>query len=172
MSETTPQDFNLDEWLSGASRPTRSVRIFRDGGLLAELDELGRQIEVAEAIPDDERSLSDESPARLRAKYAEMSERFVAGAINVRVHGHDLDESRAIIGDRTAVSEREAINKDLVHAGLVFPQMSREQFDVFLSKIGPAQWERLKQTYTAACGAEVKPSADFLPRASTPADGE
>jgi hypothetical protein len=171
LSET-PETFDLDAWLSGASRPTRSVRIFQKGAMLAELDELGRKIELAEAVGDEERSLSDESPARLRAKYADLSEQFASSALDVRVHGHDVDETRAIMGERFEKTQHEAISKDLVHDALEFPKMSREQFDVFLSKIGPHQWERLKETYTAACRAEVTPSADFLPHAFTPDDSE
>lgn len=166
MSDT-PDTFDLDAWISGASRPTRSVRIYQRGDMLAELDELARKIELAESAPDEERSLSSDSPARLRAKYAELSEKFASTALDVRVQGHDVDETREIMGERFEKTQAEAVNKDLVHAGLVFPEMTREQFATFLKKIGPAQWERLKSTYSSACRDLPKPSADFLPQLST-----
>ena len=96
MTET-PETFDLDAWLSGASRPQRSVRIYQRGDMLAELDELGREIELAEAADDAERSLTDASPAALRQKYAELSEQFAASCLDVRVQGHDVDETREML---------------------------------------------------------------------------
>ena len=168
----TPETFDLDAWLAGASRPQRSVRIYQRGDMLAELDELGREIELAEAVGDAERSLTDASPAALRQKYAELSEKFAASCLDVRVQGHDVDETREIMGDRHDKSQVSAVEKDLVHDALVYPKMTREQFGKFLSAIGPAQWERLKVTYSAACHEIAQPSADFLPQSSTADDTE
>lgn len=170
MSETTPEDFDLDAWLSGASRPTRSVEVYQRGELLASLDELARKIELAEALGEGERSLSDPSPARLRAKYAELSEEFAAGALTVRVQSSTAEEERKIIASRTA-TKADLINRDLVHAALVFPKMAREQFDVFVDRIGAHQWEKVRNAYQSACTDEPAPSADFLPHASTPDEG-
>ena len=172
MSEQTPQTFNLDEWLSGASRPTRSVQIFQRGDMLAELDELGRKIERAEAADDGQRAVSEKGPLALRYEYAKKLEEFSATSIDVRVHGHDVDETRDIMAERYEKSDVPAINRDLVFDALVFPEMTREQYDLFVDKIGPAQFENIKGAYTAACNAEVKPSADFLPPVSTPDDSE
>ena len=59
----------------------------------------------------------------------------------------------------------------LIFDALVSPKMSREQFDRFMSGIGPAQQDRVAEAYTRACGEVPEPSADFLPQLSTP-DGE
>jgi hypothetical protein len=168
----TPETFNLDAWLSGASRPTRSVRIYQSGEMLAELDELAREIQDAEADDTGERSLSAPSPDKLRAKYADLLAKFNEASIDVRVHGHDEDETREIMGERFEKTKQSEVIKDLIFDALVFPKMSREQYDLFASKIGPAQFAEIASAYTAACRAQPKPSADFLPRASTPDDSE
>lgn len=165
MSEATPEDFDLDAWLSGASRPTRSVQIYQRGDMLATLDELARKIELAEAVGDEERSLTDPSPARLRATYAQLSEDFAESALNVRIHAHSEDERKEIIAGRKR-GDMAAIYRDLVHAALTFPVMPREKFDAFLEKIGPG-WDKLKAAYDELCAGYDQPSADFLPHAST-----
>lgn len=168
----TPETFDLDAWLSGASRPQRSVRIFQRGDMLAELDELGREIELAEAVGDAERSLTDASPTTLRQKYAELSEEFAASCLDVRVQGHDQDETKEIMGERFAQSDIPAVERDLIFDALVYPKMTREQYDRFVGAIGPAQFEAIKSAYTSACRALPKPSADFLPQSSTADDTE
>jgi hypothetical protein len=171
MTEQTPQTFDLDAWLSGASRPARSVQIFQRGEMLADLDELGRKIERAEANDTGEHSLAD-SPARLRAKYADMLEKFSETSLDVRVHGHDEDETREIMGERFEKLKQPEVIRDLIFDGLVSPKMTREQYNTFVSKIGPAQFAEIAGAYNEACRALPKPSADFLPRASTPEDSE
>lgn len=163
----TPETFDLDAWLAGASRPQRSVRIYQRGDMLAELDELGREIELAEAVDDAERSLTDASPATLRQKYAELSEEFAAAAMTIRVQSATIEEELEIIGDRDRKTKGPEINRDLVFAALVEPKMSRQQFDRFVNTIGAYQWGKVVSTYTIACGAKAEPSADFLPQSST-----
>lgn len=169
MTEQTPEDFDLDAWLSGASRPTRSVQIFQRGDMLATLDELARKIELAEAVGDEGRSMAQKSPAVLRQKYAELSAEFAATALDVRVRASTADEEREIIAGR-GKGQADEVNRDLVHAALVFPKMTRAQFDVLVDRIGEFQWGRLKDAYTAVTTEEPQPSADFLPLSSTPDD--
>ena len=168
----TPETFDLDAWLSGASRPQRSVRIYQRGDMLAELDELGREIELAEAAGDAERSLTDASPAALRQRYAELSEKFAASSMTVRVQSATIEEELEIIGDRDRRTNGPAINRDLVYAALIEPKMTREQFDRFVDSIGAYQWGKVVNTYTVACGAKAEPSADFLPQFSTATESE
>lgn len=170
MTET-PETFDLDAWLSGLSRPQRSVRIFQRGDLLAELQELGREIELAEAAGDAERSLNDASPAVLRQKYADLSEQFAASGRDFRFQGHDVDERKAIMGDRIE-ADRSEIGRDLLFDALVSPQMTRDQFNVLLKGIGPAQIDDLVGAYQLACSDIPEPSADFLPQSSMADDTE
>lgn len=171
----TPQTYDMDAWLTGASRPTRTCRVYRDGALLAELDRLSQQIKEAEAagVDEAERRLSDKDPAAdLRARYAELAESFYAGGLDVTVRSCTVAEENKIKAGRENPEDHDAVNRDLVHASLVSPAMSREQFDRFVDTIGVYQWRKLVRTYLTASAGDVEPDADFLPRASTPADTE
>ena len=117
--------------------------------MLAELDELGRRIEESERVGDQERSLTDESPASLRVKYAELSEQFASTAMTVRVQSATIEEELEIIGDRDRKTQGPEINRDLVFAALVEPKMTRQQFDRFVNTIGAYQWGKVCLLYTS-----------------------
>lgn len=171
--KTTPHEFDMDAWLSGASRPTRSVTIYRDGALLADLDRLAEEIRVMEAADGEEPvewSMTDPSPATLRHEYAELSERFHAGAVVVRVQSLSAAEQKRIRDGREA-SDMDGISRDLVHAAIVSPAMTREQFAALVDVIGGSQWKKLQAAYLLATSGDVEPSADFLPQSSTLDDG-
>ena len=154
MGKNTPKDFDVDAWLDDLKRPQRSVRVYQRGDIMAQLDDLAAQIENAESVDDGERGLVDASPASLL----------------VTVQGHDRDEKVAALKGAEDASPVE-VARALIFDALVSPKMSREQFDRFMSGIGPAQQDRVAEAYTRACGEVPEPSADFLPQLSTP-DGE
>ena len=170
MGKTAPKDFDVDAWLDGLSRPQRSVRVYQRGDIMARLDDLAAQIEQAEMADAGERSMADTSPESLRVQYAELADEMKAASLLVTVQGHDRDEKAAALKD---LKEPSAVDvaRALIFDALVSPQMSREQFDRFMSGIGPAQQDRVAEAYTRACGEVPEPSADFLPQLSTP-DGE
>ena len=167
MGKTTPQTFDMDAWLSGLSRPQRSVRVYQRGDIMARLDDLAAQIEHAEMGDIGERGLADASPESLRAQYAELAEEMQAASLLVTVQGHDADEKAAILKEGEGSTARER-GRALVFDALVSPSMSREQFDRFMDGIGPAQQDRVAEAYTRACGEVPEPSADFLPQSSMP----
>ena len=170
MGKNTPKDFDVDAWLDGLSRPQRSVRVYQRGDIMAQLDDLAAQIEHAESVDDGERGLVDASPASLRAQYAQLAEEMKAASLLVTVQGHDRDEKVAALKGVEDASPVE-VARTLIFDALVSPKMNREQFDRFMSGIGPAQQDRVAEAYTRACGEVPEPSADFLPQLSTP-DGE
>lgn len=167
-------DFDLAAWLDGASRPTRTVTVYRDGRLLAELDALAQQIKhLEEAGVAEEMSLADEQPTdALRREYAALAEQFEAGSLTLRIQAGTVDEERRIKSGRDPKREFDAINRDFVHAALVEPQMTREQFDRLVDAVGVYQWSKILSTYQDASAGDVMPDADFLPRSSTRGSGD
>ncbi|MDY6054342.1 hypothetical protein [Micrococcus sp.] len=163
------QDFDLDAWLAGATRPTREVVVYRDGHLLAELDALARQIGHLEKVGvDAEPSLAEKGEvAKLRDEYEALAGKYVAGQLVLRVQSGTVEEERKIRGDRDVKTHAEEIGRDYVYAALVQPRMSRDQFDQLVHAIGWHQWSKLQQAYQRASLGDVEPSADFLPRSST-----
>ena len=151
MGKNTPRDFDVDAWLDGLSRPQRSVRVYQRGDIMAQLDDLAAQIENAESVDDGERGLVDASPASLRAQYAQLAEEMKAASLLVTVQGHDRDEKVAALKGAEDASPVE-VARTLIFDALVSPKMNREQFDRFMSGIGPAQQDRVAEAYTRACG--------------------
>lgn len=83
-----------------------------------------------------------------------------AASLLVTVQGHDRDEKVAALkGLEDAPQWRSTCGP--IFDALVSPKMNREQFDRFMSGIGPAQQDRVAEAYTRACGEVPEPSADF-----------
>lgn len=68
MSETTPTNFDLDEWISGVRATERSVEVYQRGDLVAVAEDLLRRYEVAKSIDAADRSISDDGPEGLLAQ--------------------------------------------------------------------------------------------------------
>ena len=94
--EIKPEEFDFVKWMAGAYKPTRGSTVHQRGDLIAELDRIQEQIEVAELVPEEERSLADISPARLRMKYAELAKKFHDSGLFVRTAGHTKEEQLEI----------------------------------------------------------------------------
>lgn len=109
--ELTPETFDFANWLAGAYKPTRGSTVHQRGDLIAELDRVQEEIELAEAVPDDERSLSDPSPRRLRAKYAELAQKFHESGVFVKISGHTEAEQVEISKTLDAEIDKEIAEK-------------------------------------------------------------
>jgi len=88
--ETAEQDaktFQLDAWFSGVTPTFRSCTLYQRADLMARVDELTTRLRLAEAMPQEDRQLSDESPAAIRREIEELAEEFEASAITFKVQG-------------------------------------------------------------------------------------
>lgn len=183
----TPEEFDFAKWMAGAYKPTRGSTIHQRGDLIAELDRLREQIELAEDVPADERSLADLSPNRLREKYAVLAQEFHDSGLFVKVSGHTNEEKLAIAklidaevevkfakDDKSeeANAYRYEKSKDLTYVliedALVSPRLTAEQLKQLHSKIGESEFSRVVTDYQLASNSLNEPDADFLPKPSTP----
>jgi len=184
--DLTPESFSFDQWMAGAYKPTRGSTIHQRGDLIADLDQLGEQIELAEAVPADERSLVDVSPDRLRAKYADLAQQFHDSGLFVKVAGHTNEEKLAVINsvnelveekfkaddkspeaDAYRVEQSKKVTYYLIADALVSPRLTAEQLERLHSKVGESEFMRIVHDYQAASNSLNEPSADFLPKPST-----
>lgn len=189
MPETLdPATFDFDEWFADAHLPTRSADIFTRSDVLGRLDELGREIELADATDDGERSISQKSPsAQLRAEYERLAETFENSKITVYVQALTGVRRQNILDEhnKTEESDAEFMLKILSAAivGLKKPgqdlpegadykpvSMSVEDVRKLYGRIGDAQVTLLRNAYQSASNAAPEVSADFLPGASSKAD--
>ena len=176
-TDLSPADFDLDEWIEGATRPERFVTIYRDGHLLAELDDLERRIKSAKAVPAEDRGITDDGAESLQALWDETAERFTASALNVRVRAITNKEySAAHKSARKACDGKddpETIGLYVLAAAIVSPAMTPVQVSRLRDKIGEPQIELLAR---AAQELRVKGlpkvTAPFSRPSSTSRDGD
>lgn len=89
-----PDDFELDEWLEGASPTHRSVDVYAAGDLVAERDALERQIQALESPKV--RALGGNPADDLRHAWREITERIIATKLTVVVQAIDSERIRKI----------------------------------------------------------------------------
>jgi hypothetical protein len=168
MTET-PQDFDIDAWLNDAERPAHSVTVYQKAGLIADLDRLGEQISNAEAEEVDGPSMAGGAGA-MRAKYAELTQKFHDSALTVRVQSLTQQEQIELAEgkDDLPMAERGAI---VLAAAIVEPKMTPAQVLRFNEVVGDVQFSMVLNAWQRACNDAPEVSADFLPKPSTRDDG-
>jgi hypothetical protein len=169
MTEVTPQDFDLDAWLEGADRPERAVTVYRNAGLIAEMDILEQQITNADEDDVDGPSMGG-GAGKLRAQYAKLAQQFQASALTVRVHSLTKDEQVKINEDNPDLKPGE-LGFHILSAALTSPKASPAQLQKMQETLGEAQFGLIIRAFNSACNDLPEVSADFLPKPSTRGDG-
>ena len=166
---TTPQEFDIDAWLNDADRPARSVTVYQKAGLIADLDVLEEQIRNAEGEDVDGPSMGG-GVGKLRAKYADLAQKFHDSAITVRVQSLTQQEQAALLEghDDDSMADRGAI---VMAEAITHPKMTPAQLKRLNSVLGDAQFSRITTAWNQACRNAPEVSADFLPKSSTAGDG-
>src|SRR5438128_878562 len=88
------EDFNLDDWIEGASLPETSVTVVGDGKLKAEFEELDEQLKRARATYDDDR-LVDPS-AEVAERMRDVSQRMKASERTFRFRALTRAEAKSV----------------------------------------------------------------------------
>jgi len=172
---TTPQEFDVDAWISGAERPVRSVTIYQRAGLIADLDALEEKILNADldggSESVDERRLGELSESdKLRAEYARLAQQFHDSALTIRIEGRDESEREKVVLAVPGLTPKQRGAVALADA-IVSPKFTPEQLEKLAARIGEVQFSRVVTRYHEACEAMPSVSADFLPKPSTQGDG-
>ena len=172
---TTPQTFDIDAWLDGAERPTRSVTIYQRAGLIADLDALEERIRIAEIDEGvehvEERRLGERTESeKLRAEYARLAQQFHESALTIRVEGRDESEREALVMPIPNLNPKQRGAVVLADA-IVSPKFTPEQLEKLAAKVGEVQFSQVVTRFHEACEAMPKVSADFLLKPSTQGDG-
>lgn len=146
----TPEVFDLDAWLNQASRPQRTIKIYRDWSLMDELERLEKLIEVADQEADP--SMDDASGEELREQYQAVLDKLAESALEVTLRALTDAEVADIAAGIPYVEQtrtgRDGLQKtewvpDHVAAGdavaaeaTVSPRMSREQVRRMREQLG------------------------------------
>jgi len=166
---TTPQEFDIDAWLNDADRPARSVTVYQKAGLIADLDALEEKIRNADADEVDGPSMGG-GASKLRAKYADLAQKFHDSAITIRVQSLTNQEQAELLEghDDATPAERGAI---ILAEAITQPKMNATQVQRLNIVLGEAQFQRIVTAWNEACRVAPQVSADFLPKRSTQGDG-
>lgn len=114
-----PATFDLTAWINGATSTVRAVTLYQRADLLAEVDELNRQLRLAESIPEGDRGMGDPSPQGIRRKLEQVAGEFQASAVVFKVESRSTD-ARERIAKRAkkqgVTDENEVVLHQLVDA--------------------------------------------------------
>ena len=165
----SPQDFDFDKWLDGADRPERSVTVYQKAGLIADLDALAERINAADEDEVDGPPMGG-GVGKLRGEYAKLAQEFHDSALTIRVQSLTAAEQSELGAANPELDARE-IGAVVLAEAITSPKITPAQVKKLEKKLGPAQFKRIADAFHAACYAEPKVSADFLPKPSTQGDG-
>lgn len=129
-----PEDFDLEAWLAGARPPERSVTVYGRADLVADLEALEAEYDVARST---DRRLSGPA-ATIRTRIRQARAELEASRLTVRVAG--LPRETLLEHSKLAdVTEVDLAVKQ-VSAGAVRPVMTEAQARALLDRIGWGQF--------------------------------
>ena len=89
-------DFDLDGWIDGTCALVRPAKIYKRGDLLAKLDELKREWEIAKATPKEQRAVTDKSPDTIADEWEALAEEVAKSAMTVHIQDRTEERRRKI----------------------------------------------------------------------------
>lgn len=178
---STPEDFNLDDWLSQGSRPQATVKVYRDWSLMGELVKLEEQIEAADKETDP--SMDDVSGEELREEYQDVLDKLADSALEITLQALTNEEVRDVAAGVPEIEQKftdqhgkeqvrmkpdqVAVGDALVAEATVSPKLSRGQVTKMRHQLGDGPTLRLYQTATELRSAgKVLPEVPSSPAAS------
>jgi hypothetical protein len=167
-----PETFNLDEWLVDAGLPKRSVDVYKRADLLAEMDELERQIQREEGAANIDDTLAS-GTGKLVRRYQELAQTFSRSALTITVRGLLTEEM-------SAIAEKAQKNKWPLHVtgihmiskAIVSPEISLEGLYKLEKVIGSAQIGRIAAVVNEVSNTMPQVNASFLHRFSGQETGQ
>lgn len=153
---------NVDEWIDGAQRTHRSVTIYQRADLIADLDELDRQIQIAE------RSGFTDEVTDLQTTWDTIATQFKNSGLTITVRGLHESEFKAIRAQANIDNVNETVlGARLLEAAIVEPVFTEAQLLRLEDKIGNAQIGRIVAAYVKA-SREQPPEPVMNEPAATP----
>lgn len=177
-----PENFNLDEWISGVRSTVRSCTIYQRADLLAELEDLERRLQLVEAEDAEEFGIEDaaDSAEALNARIDQVYKQLLDSAVTFKVEGRSADWLKA--------KEKEIVRHSMTHGtndeqkaqvvtrhqladAIIQPAgITAEHLEV-LEEVAGAQYRRLVATFFAACSQAPTVSAPTSPSSSAKRGG-
>lgn len=159
----TPEEFDLDAWINQGTRVQRTVKVYRDWGLMDELARLEEQIAAADQEQDP--AMDEASSEELREEYEAVLGRLAESALEVTLRSLTNEEVRTITAGIPDVEvkfrdqhgkeqvrwkpDQVAVGDALVAEASVVPKLSRDQVQRMRQALGDGPTLVLYETTAA-----------------------
>jgi hypothetical protein len=91
-----PAELDLDAWIDGTCGITHTARIYQRGDLLATLDKLEQELEVAKKRPPEQRGVADRTPEMIRTEWEQVATELADSAMVVHIQDRTSARRRNI----------------------------------------------------------------------------
>lgn len=144
----------LDEWIDAAERTHRSVTIYQRADLIADLDQIDRELQIAKD--------SGEPTGDLDDRWATTAQQFKDSGLTITVRGLTDAEFRAIKAEAALDKvDDSTLGARLLSEAITSPRFTVEQLIRLEDKIGEAQIGRIVAAYTLA--SREQPPEPIIP---------
>lgn len=133
-SAAVSDELDLDKWLDGTCGLTRTAKIYQRGDLIAAIDELERELAVAQRVEKElgkgERGLTDRSAEQIRREIDDLSREVLDSALilhvqdrteerRVKIREECLKQLKVSDEDNMSFADRETINYRIIADAIV-----------------------------------------------------
>lgn len=160
--ELDPATFDLDAWIGGATSTVRAVTLYQRPDLVGVIDELQRQLRLAEMVADEDRGMNDPTPDGIRGEIERVAREFEKSGLLVKIEGR-TDEARDRIEKRLKkqnVTDKETVVLHQLADAIIEPKGVTPEF---LRKLQAVSEPQLKTLLVAAGLASLEPPKVDVP---------
>lgn len=160
-----PATFDLDAWIGGVTGTVRAVTLYQRSDLLGQIDELQRELRIAEQVSSEDRGMNDPTPDGIRQRIEQAAREFEASGAVFKVEGRS-DESRERIAKRLkkqGVTDEETVVIHQLADAIVEPKGVGPEF---LRKLGERSEPQLRMLMVAMGRANFEPPKVDVPFSS------
>lgn len=170
-----PADFDVNAWVKGVRSTVRAVTLYQRADLLAEIEDLGRRLEIEQRAAEDEDSLDGNQANELAEQLEELYAEFVASGVTWKVEARSADwltnVEKQVNKHRDSNGLSKEARAELVTAtqladAVIQPTGVTIEHLETLREVSDAQYRRLVAAFLAACSQAPGVSVPFSQRPS------
>ena len=150
--DADPAEFDIDDWVSGATLPSRAVKVYRSAGLRAEYDALELRFNAARlaVAGSDEDSFSDDSLAEgspqsrlyeIALQMQQLVQQMEASALIIKIRSLSDDEMEELRRQqKTKKFDSAELGYLMLEKGAIYPRLDVSGWKKLEQAVGPKQF--------------------------------
>jgi hypothetical protein len=144
------EDFNLDDWITGARLPEKSVTVYGRADLVADIHELERDLETVRAARDERLPGPGQPPQAIAAEIEAKRTQMEASALTFRFRA--LLSTEAIAAEEKAQRKLTDDEVGYIHLSkqCIHPEVTSAQWAQIRAKIGEGQFQAILEAAGSA----------------------